>query len=100
VDCQVLVRPAAAVERRLERGHASICRGGARLAKARHNLDSAGLTQAGGRARWEARRWFITADGEAGKPWGNETIRVRPAPPALSEDSALLAASYLGSEAS
>jgi hypothetical protein len=22
--------------------------------------------------------WFITADGEAGKPWGNETIRVHP----------------------
>ena len=69
---------AAAVERPLESGHASICRGGARLAKARHNLDSAGLTESGWRARWEARRWFITADGEAAKAWGNETIRWHP----------------------
>ena len=69
---------AAAVERRLERGHMGVCRGGGRLAKARHNLNSAGLTQAGWRTRWEARRWFITADGEAGKAWGNETIRWHP----------------------
>jgi hypothetical protein len=69
---------AAAVQRRLEHGHASACRGGRRLACARHSLDAAGLTEAGWRARWEAKRWFITADGEADKAWGNETIRWHP----------------------
>jgi hypothetical protein len=29
-------------------------------------------------ARWRAERWFLTADGEADKPHGNETIRVDP----------------------
>ena len=27
---------------------------------------------------WEAARLFLTADGEAGKAWGNETIRFNP----------------------
>ncbi len=70
---------AAAVQRQLERGHPGICRGGRRLARARHNLQAAELTQAGWRARWAAQRWFITADGEADKAWGNETIRWHPA---------------------
>ena len=56
----------------------AVCRGGGRLARTRHNLEAAELTQAGWRARWKARRWFITADGEAGKAWGNETIRWHP----------------------
>jgi hypothetical protein len=30
------------------------------------------------RARWEAERLFVTADGEADKAWGNQTIRVHP----------------------
>ena len=76
---QRLQSRAAAVDRALERGHAAVCRGGRRLARARHNLDAAKLTEAGWRARWEAERWFITADGEAGKAWGNETIRWHPA---------------------
>jgi hypothetical protein len=70
---------AAAIDHRLERGHVAVCRGGGRLARARYNLGSAELTQAGWRARWEAVRWFITADGEADKAWGNETIRWHPA---------------------
>lgn len=69
---------AAAVQRQLERGHMAICRGGGRLAKARHNLACAKLTEAGWRARWEPKRWFITADGEADKTWGNETVRWHP----------------------
>src|SRR5215472_2315548 len=76
---QRLQARAAAVQRRLEHGHVSACRGSRRLARARHNLDAAGLTEAGWRARWEPARWFITADGEAGKAWGNETIRWHPA---------------------
>ncbi|MGW3829551.1 IS200/IS605 family accessory protein TnpB-related protein, partial [Streptomyces sp. NPDC005071] len=30
------------------------------------------------RQRWEAERWFLAADGESGKRFGNETIRVTP----------------------
>jgi hypothetical protein len=36
------------------------------------------LTQAQWAARWQAARRFLTADGEADKLWGNETIRVHP----------------------
>ncbi len=56
----------------------SVCRGGRRLAKARHNLDATGLDEARWREQWRAQRWFITADGEADKRWGNETIRWNP----------------------
>ncbi len=28
--------------------------------------------------KWEAARWFLAADGESGKRYGNETIRVTP----------------------
>ncbi len=69
---------AAAVERRLEHRHVAVCRGGRRLARARHNLEAADLTRAEWRARWEAKRWFLKADGEADKAWGNETIRWHP----------------------
>src|SRR4029453_1728965 len=65
-------------EERIARGRVSVCRGGRRLARVRHHLADAGLTKAGWRACWEAERWFLTADGEADKPWGNETIRVHP----------------------
>jgi hypothetical protein len=68
----------ARVERRLKQGRVSVCRGGRRPAKLRHHLDDAGLPVAGWRARWQAERWFLTADGEADKRLGNETIRVHP----------------------
>jgi IS605 OrfB family transposase len=61
---------------RWEAGRVSVCRGGARLARTRHHLNEAGLTEEQWRARWEAARWFCSADGESGKRWGNETIRV------------------------
>jgi hypothetical protein len=66
------------VERRLGQGRVSVCRGGRRLAKARHHLEDASITEGQWRARWEAERWFLTADGEADKHLGNETIRVDP----------------------
>jgi len=56
----------------------SITRGGRRLLGTRHNLTAANLTEAQWRAQWEAARWFLTADGESGKRFGNETIRVSP----------------------
>src|SRR5919197_2971548 len=72
----------AEVEERITAGRVSVCRGGRRLARLRHAVDgddaSCRLTKAGWRERWEAARWFLPADGEAGKRWGNETIRVHP----------------------
>jgi hypothetical protein len=81
----------AAVERRLAEGRVSVCRGGRRLAKLRHSVTvgdsdhhsdvdggACRLTAAEWRARWQAERLFLTADGEADKCWGNETIRVHP----------------------
>src|ERR671930_423517 len=72
----------AEVEERITAGRVSVCRGGRRLARLRHAVDgddaSCRLTKAGWRERWGAARWFLTADGEAGKRWGNETIRVHP----------------------
>jgi hypothetical protein len=68
----------AEVEARLAAGRVSLVRGGRRLAKQRQRLDQAVLTREQWRVRWEAQRWFLAADGEAGKAWGNETIRVHP----------------------
>jgi hypothetical protein len=68
----------ARVERRLGQGRVAVCRGGRRLARARHRLEDAKLTERQWRQRWAAERLFLTADGEASKPLGNETIRVHP----------------------
>ncbi len=86
----------AAVEARIAQGRVSVCRGGRRLAKLHHTVAGDAvvgdgergkhgkhgsvtrMTQAEWRARWRAERWFLTADGEAGKVWGNETVRVHP----------------------
>ncbi|TDC88194.1 transposase [Actinomadura sp. 7K507] len=61
-----------------EAGRVRVVRGGRRLLNNRHHLDAAGLTEEQWRARWEAGRWFCRADGESGKRYGNETIRVTP----------------------
>ncbi|MHB1535025.1 MAG: hypothetical protein ACYC1D_10570 [Acidimicrobiales bacterium] len=75
---QALQARLAVVTSDLEAGRMSICRGGRRLAGTRHHLEQAGLSEQRWRRRWEASRWFITADGEADKAWGNETIRWHP----------------------
>ncbi|MFE3400069.1 IS200/IS605 family accessory protein TnpB-related protein [Streptomyces anulatus] len=59
-------------------GRVRIVRGGRRLLNTRHHLADAGLTEERWRERWEAERWFLTANGESGKRFGNETIRVTP----------------------
>ncbi|MGW4009225.1 IS200/IS605 family accessory protein TnpB-related protein [Streptomyces sp. NPDC004763] len=59
-------------------GRVHVVRGGKRLARLRHQLPDVGLTEAGWRERWEAARWFVQADGESGKRFGNETIRISP----------------------
>jgi hypothetical protein len=81
------------VEERLAAGRVSVCRGGRRLAKLRHAVAGGAVVGDGRRGkdrratqvtrmqwreRWEAERLFLTADGEADKAWGNETIRVHP----------------------
>lgn len=67
-----------AVEARLAEGRVSVCRGGRRLARVRHNLDASGQTAVEWRAEWDAERLFICADGEKDKNLGNETIRWHP----------------------
>ncbi|MET7713862.1 IS200/IS605 family accessory protein TnpB-related protein [Streptomyces sp. NPDC005407] len=61
-----------------ETGRVRVVRGGRRLLKNRHNLEAAQLTEPQWHERWEAERWFLAADGESGKRFGNETIRVTP----------------------
>jgi hypothetical protein len=85
---QHLLSSLSEVEERLAVGRVSVCRGGRRLAKLRHAVVGGGgigkdtstteMIQAQWRARWEAERRYLTADGEADKAWGNETIRVHP----------------------
>ncbi|WSA82454.1 transposase [Streptomyces sp. NBC_01799] len=57
-------------------GRVRVVRGGRRLLNTRHHLAQARLTEGQWRERWEAERWFLAADGESGKRFGNETIRV------------------------
>ncbi|MFJ6564280.1 IS200/IS605 family accessory protein TnpB-related protein [Streptomyces sp. NPDC091412] len=61
-----------------EAGRVRVVRGGKKLLHTRHHLEAAGLTEAQWRLRWEAERWFLQADGESGKRYGNETIRITP----------------------
>ncbi|MFD0228195.1 IS200/IS605 family accessory protein TnpB-related protein [Streptomyces hirsutus] len=61
-----------------EAGTVHVVRGGKRLARMRHQLPAARLTETQWRERWEAARWFLRADGESGKQYGNETIRIAP----------------------
>ncbi|WP_327248324.1 transposase [Streptomyces sp. NBC_01320] len=70
-------RHAAAV-RDWQAGRVRVVRGGKRLLNTRHHLTQAQLTEEQWRERWEAERWFVAADGESGKRFGNETIRVTP----------------------
>jgi len=75
---RVLQARLARAERRLESGRVSVTRGGRDLLRRRLNLAAAGLSEAGWRQEWKAARLFLTADGEAGKRWGNETLRWHP----------------------
>jgi hypothetical protein len=66
----------AVVEADWAAGRVRVVRGGKRLAHARHHLAAAGLDEQAWRERWRAERMFLAADGESGKRFGNETIRV------------------------
>ena len=78
IRSDALLARLARVERQLDSGTVSVVRGGRALLRKRANLTAAGLTETGWREQWDAARLFLTADGEACKPWGNETIRWNP----------------------
>jgi len=63
-------------ERTLAAGCPSITVGGKRFWRNRNNLDAAELSEQQWRQQWDSCRMFFTADGEAGRTGGNETIRV------------------------
>jgi hypothetical protein len=66
----------AVAQEALDAGRPSVTVGGKRLWRNRTHLKEAGITEPQWRARWDAARMFLTADGETGKVGGNETIRV------------------------
>lgn len=55
-------------------GRPSIAVGGKRLWHNRNNLDATDMSKEQWQERWDAARFFLTADGESGKPGGNETF--------------------------
>ncbi|KAB1987882.1 transposase [Streptomyces triticiradicis] len=57
-------------------GRVHVVRGGKQLARLRDHLDVAGLDEQAWRQRWQAARMLLAADGESGKRFGNETIRI------------------------
>ncbi|MFJ9559573.1 IS200/IS605 family accessory protein TnpB-related protein [Streptomyces fuscichromogenes] len=59
-------------------GGVRVVRGGRQLLNTRHHLEGPGLTETQWRKRWRAGRRFLDADGESGKRYGNETLRVTP----------------------
>lgn len=69
----------AATERDRAAARVRVVEGGKRLATTRHHLDTAELTQAQWRSRWDAARWRIKANGSTDEPFGNLTITVTPA---------------------
>ena len=78
VRLQVLQGRLSRVDQRITDGRVQVTRGGKNLLRKRHRLAAAGLTEARWRREWESARLFLTADGEADKVWGNETIRWYP----------------------
>ena len=76
---QALKARLAAVDAKIASGQPSITAGGRPLARVRHHLADAQLTETEWRQRWQAARLFLTADGESGAPHGNYTISVDPA---------------------
>jgi IS605 OrfB family transposase len=55
-----------------------VVEGGKRLAKTRHNLDAANLSESAWRQKWDCARYRIEANGSGDEPFGNLTITVTP----------------------
>ena len=64
------------VDTTLASGRPGVVLGGTRLWRARNNLAQAHLSVQQWTQQWSHRRMFLSADGESGKRFGNETIRV------------------------
>ncbi|MER5513359.1 IS200/IS605 family accessory protein TnpB-related protein [Streptomyces sp. NPDC002763] len=75
---QVLEDRLQAARTHWQAGVVHVVRGGKRLLTTRHHLKQAQLTEEEWRRRWQAERRFLEADGESGKRYGNETLRVTP----------------------
>ncbi len=75
---QHLKSQAETLQRDIDTGRVHVTRGGKKLLGNRLHLDKAGITEDEWQARWHAKRWSFAAFGEAGKRYGNETIRVSP----------------------
>ena len=73
---QVLRRRVDWLTERVESGRVSVVRGNRRLLHLRNNLEAADLNEQQWRTRWDAARWFITADGDSSYEWGNGLISV------------------------
>ncbi|MFF1308759.1 IS200/IS605 family accessory protein TnpB-related protein [Streptomyces sp. NPDC058307] len=73
---QTLKDRLAVVEADWAAGRVRVVRGGKRLANTRHHLAAANLDEHVWRQSWRVERMFLAADGESGKRFGNETIRV------------------------
>jgi hypothetical protein len=76
---QVLGAELACVSADFENRRVHVTEGGKQLAKIRHHLDAAGLTEAEWRQKWQCARNRIKAKGSADEPFGNLTITVTPA---------------------
>ena len=68
----------SAVDARLVHARPRMVVGGNRLWRNGNRLEEANLTEPQWRDSWDASRRFLTADGESGKSYGNETIRLTP----------------------
>lgn len=66
------------VSSRVEAANPRLVHGGNRLWRNRSNLADSRSTVDRWRHEWDAKRMFLTADGETGKKFGNQTIRVTP----------------------
>src|SRR5665647_76231 len=64
------------VDTTLAAGRPSVVPGGRRLWRTRNNLAQANLSVQAWESLWTHQRMFLSADGESGKRFGNETIRV------------------------
>ena len=62
----------------LDANRLSICLGGKALARNRHNLEAAGLTEDEWRLRWDAARGWFAVNGSKGETFGNQTARLNP----------------------
>ena len=73
---QALRRRVGWIEGRIESGRVSVVRGGKKLLNLRSHLDASDMNESQWRDRWDASRWFITADGDSQYQWGNGLISI------------------------